>query len=81
MYPEILQYSEKHITTCVIEFILETENVGIRENVGISSLNINIGINLLYSEKSIVLNWALIEGRQRCWRHIEKKIIHPLLFE
>ena len=59
MYPEILQYSEKHITTCVIEFILETENVGIRENVGISSLNINIGINLLYSEKSIVLNWAL----------------------
>lgn len=56
MHHEILQYSEKHITTSVIEFILETENVGIRENVGISSLNINISINLLYSEKSIVLN-------------------------
>ena len=72
---------KKHITACVNEFILEAENVG-KYSLGIRSLNINIKINLLYSEKSIVVNWALIEGRQRCWRHTEKKkIIHPLLFE
>lgn len=46
---------KKNITTCVNEFILEAENVR-KYSLGISSLNINIKINLLYSEKSIVVN-------------------------
>lgn len=63
-----------HILTCVkfSEFILETENVG-KYSVGVGSLHIKIRINLLYPDKTIVLNSALFEGRQRCWRQAGKK--------
>lgn len=64
-----VSYSEMHVITCIkfSEFILEAENVG-KYSLGVSSLNIKIRINLSYLNKSTVLNWALIEGRQRCWK-------------